>query len=98
MFVAVSGDVCMKHALPPRCLRVPIELVPLADEFVPTPAWGTHRRKMTANSPLERRGGQDGLVGTGFVPPGNEIVPDIALFGALGPSWSTLCALREICR
>jgi hypothetical protein len=47
---------------------------------------GTLQRKMTANSALERRSGQDGLVGTGFVPPGNEIVPDIALFGALGPS------------
>jgi hypothetical protein len=47
---------------------------------------GTLQCKMTANSALERRSGQDGLVGTGFVPPGNEIVPDIGLFGALGPS------------
>ena len=92
MFVAVSGEACMKHPRASRCLRVPIELVPLSDEFVPTPVWGMHQRRMTANSPLERRNGQDGLVGTGFVPPGHEIVPDIALFGALGSSWSTLCA------
>ena len=33
----------------------------------------------------------------GFVPPVNEIVPDITLITAFGPRWSNLRALQETC-
>jgi hypothetical protein len=42
VFVAVAGDVCMRRFRAGRCLQARIELVPIANEFVPTPAlWPT---------------------------------------------------------
>jgi hypothetical protein len=98
MRVAVAGDVCMKRLQPPRRLRVRIELVPCSDEFVPS-----HFARQC------QKGQAAGTVGTprqtpspagcrGFVPAGNEIVPDITYFAAFGPLWSNLGALRESCR
>jgi hypothetical protein len=46
---------------------------------------------------LGRRGKPGGPDDSGFVPPDDEIVPDITLFLAFGPPWSNLGALREIC-
>lgn len=45
------------------------------------------RRNTPANSIVRRT--------AGFVPAGNEIVPDITYLAAFGPRWGNLDALRE---
>jgi hypothetical protein len=108
----------MKHRRPARCQWAEIELVPVADGFVPG---ASSRQLLTRESGCATK--EEGVAGArartvvklsvvcgepspfvahrlkddGFVPPVNEIVPDITRIAAFGPRWSNLRALQETC-